>query len=235
MCSPAAEDHTSPVNHREPRQSGKLSTSPRTQSASIRRSSSTASVGRMADKDRAKLAADGFAWFGNVSTSVCIIFVNKVLMSSTGYGFRYGEPVFSNPSQVTSCSDRPMMLCRGASGTAGRSRHRNDHRSIRRARPSTAAQLAACTPFSAAFERLLPPLLMSHAETHQRWQDHCLVPSNATGPPSILTSQSCPARPGGVPDPAMTAAAGCQTCQWGCRQLMSPLWVLQRRRRLIAN
>jgi solute carrier family 35 protein E3 len=43
----------------------------------------------MADKDKSRLLADGFAWFGNVSTSVAIIFVNKILMSSTGYGFRY--------------------------------------------------------------------------------------------------------------------------------------------------
>ena len=33
------------------------------------------------------------AWFGNVSSSVLIIFVNKVLMSRTGYGFRYGIPL----------------------------------------------------------------------------------------------------------------------------------------------
>lgn len=36
-----------------------------------------------------KLAMDTAAWFGNVSTSVLIIFINKVLMSRTGYGFRY--------------------------------------------------------------------------------------------------------------------------------------------------
>lgn len=34
---------------------------------------------------------DAVAWGGNVSTSVAIIFINKILMSSTGYGFRYGE------------------------------------------------------------------------------------------------------------------------------------------------
>lgn len=33
---------------------------------------------------------DTAAWAGNVSSSVLIIFVNKVLMSNTGYGFRYG-------------------------------------------------------------------------------------------------------------------------------------------------
>lgn len=37
--------------------------------------------------------ADAIAWGGNVSTSVAIIFINKILMSSTGYGFRYGEQV----------------------------------------------------------------------------------------------------------------------------------------------
>ena len=45
----------------------------------------------MSDHSRAKLLADGTAWFGNVSSSVAIIFVNKILMSRTGYGFRYGE------------------------------------------------------------------------------------------------------------------------------------------------
>ena len=39
---------------------------------------------------RSQLIADGAAWFGNVSTSVAIIFVNKVLMNTSGYGFRYG-------------------------------------------------------------------------------------------------------------------------------------------------
>ena len=38
-----------------------------------------------------KLFLDGVAWLGNVSSSVFIIFVNKILMSTTGYGFRYGE------------------------------------------------------------------------------------------------------------------------------------------------
>lgn len=32
---------------------------------------------------------DVSAWAGNVSTSVLIIFINKILMSRTGYGFRY--------------------------------------------------------------------------------------------------------------------------------------------------
>lgn len=37
-----------------------------------------------------KLAMDMLAWAGNVSSSVMIIFVNKVLMSASGYGFQYG-------------------------------------------------------------------------------------------------------------------------------------------------
>eukprot|EP00891_Asterochloris_glomerata_P006769 jgi/Astpho2/6769/Aster-07215 len=40
-----------------------------------------------------KLLLDGVAWLGNVSSSVFIIFVNKILMSTTGYAFRYGEPL----------------------------------------------------------------------------------------------------------------------------------------------
>lgn len=41
---------------------------------------------------------DVSAWAGNVSTSVLIIFINKVLMSKTGYGFRYGQSL-----TVTAC------------------------------------------------------------------------------------------------------------------------------------
>ena len=44
----------------------------------------------MASTDGNRLM-DAVAWGGNVSTSVAIIFINKILMSSTGYGFRYGE------------------------------------------------------------------------------------------------------------------------------------------------
>lgn len=39
-----------------------------------------------------KLVLDLVAWAGNVSSSVLIIFVNKVLMNTTGYGFQYGTP-----------------------------------------------------------------------------------------------------------------------------------------------
>ena len=39
-----------------------------------------------------KLVMDLLAWAGNVSSSVLIIFVNKVLMNKTGYGFQYGMP-----------------------------------------------------------------------------------------------------------------------------------------------
>ncbi len=38
-----------------------------------------------------KLVLDMLAWAGNVSSSVLIIFVNKILMNTTGYGFRYGR------------------------------------------------------------------------------------------------------------------------------------------------
>ena len=39
---------------------------------------------------RAKLAADAAAWAANVMSSVLIIFVNKALMGSAGYGFAFG-------------------------------------------------------------------------------------------------------------------------------------------------
>ena len=38
-----------------------------------------------------KIVMDMLAWAGNVSSSVLIIFVNKILMNRTGYGFKYGE------------------------------------------------------------------------------------------------------------------------------------------------
>lgn len=42
--------------------------------------------------DGKKLAYDGLAWFLNVSTSVLIVFVNKLLMDpKKGYGFKFGE------------------------------------------------------------------------------------------------------------------------------------------------
>ena len=56
---------------------------------------------------KSQLIADGAAWFGNVSTSVAIIFVNKVLMNTTGYGFRYGAgllgPLGSGGSVAVTC------------------------------------------------------------------------------------------------------------------------------------
>jgi hypothetical protein len=37
-------------------------------------------------------AADVFAWFLNVSTSVIIVFANKVLLDAkSGHGFAFGE------------------------------------------------------------------------------------------------------------------------------------------------
>lgn len=38
-----------------------------------------------------KVYLDLAAWAGNVSTSVLIVFVNKVLMSARGYGFHFGK------------------------------------------------------------------------------------------------------------------------------------------------
>ena len=37
-----------------------------------------------------KIVLDLVAWASNVSSSVLIIFVNKILMQATGYGFKYG-------------------------------------------------------------------------------------------------------------------------------------------------
>ena len=63
---------------------------------------------------------DLLAWAGNVSSSVLIIFVNKVLMNTTGYGFQYGEPILG-PLYISRCltfgfctlalvSERPLLL-----------------------------------------------------------------------------------------------------------------------------
>ena len=47
-------------------------------------------VGLLVMPEANKLVVDGVAWLGNVSTSVAIIFINKVLMARSGYGFVYG-------------------------------------------------------------------------------------------------------------------------------------------------
>ena len=63
---------------------------------------------------------DLLAWAGNVSSSVLIIFVNKVLMNTTGYGFQYGKSL-SVPLYISRCetsgfcilaisSERPFLL-----------------------------------------------------------------------------------------------------------------------------
>jgi hypothetical protein len=45
----------------------------------------------MGETDK-KLAQDAFAWMFNVSTSVVIVFVNKILMGKAGYMFNFGAP-----------------------------------------------------------------------------------------------------------------------------------------------
>ena len=56
---------------------------------------------------KSQLAADSLAWLGNVSTSVAIIFVNKVLMNVSGFGFRYGaRPLASAPKPLSSAKRR---------------------------------------------------------------------------------------------------------------------------------
>ena len=50
----------------------------------------TANLGADMGLSEQKLVLDLVAWAGNVSSSVLIIFVNKVLMNTTGYGFQYG-------------------------------------------------------------------------------------------------------------------------------------------------
>ena len=57
------------------------------------------------ENSRAKLLADGGAWFMNVSSSVAIIFVNKVAMDPTwGYKFVFGEQYFLfQQQQGTAC------------------------------------------------------------------------------------------------------------------------------------
>ena len=57
---------------------------------------------------KSQLLADSFAWFGNVSTSVAIIFVNKVLMNVSGYGFRYGARARA-PNKVPAPEDLSLL------------------------------------------------------------------------------------------------------------------------------
>lgn len=52
-----------------------------------------------------KLLADGGVWAANISSAVGIIFVNKLLMSREGFGFRFGAaplPPASSPAR-TAC------------------------------------------------------------------------------------------------------------------------------------
>lgn len=58
--------------------------------------------------EKNKLVVDGIAWLGNVSTSVAIIFINKVLMARTGYGFVYGTP-----QTITITSEALIKLSHG--------------------------------------------------------------------------------------------------------------------------
>lgn len=63
---------------------------------SSRRGTGADAVSSMAES---RMASDLFAWFLNVSTSVMIVFVNKVLMdNSWGYRFTFGEMA---PSALT--------------------------------------------------------------------------------------------------------------------------------------
>ena len=55
------------------------------------------------------LVMDLLAWAGNVSSSVLIIFVNKVLMNTTGYGFQYGEPL-SMPLYISRCATSGLCI-----------------------------------------------------------------------------------------------------------------------------
>lgn len=43
----------------------------------------------MGSSEESQLFMNIFAWFSNVSTSVLIVFVNKLLMKATGYGFHF--------------------------------------------------------------------------------------------------------------------------------------------------
>jgi hypothetical protein len=54
-----------------------------------------------------KVVMDMLAWAGNVSSSVLIIFVNKILMNKTGYGFKYGECPQKN---ITPCWSPHLWL-----------------------------------------------------------------------------------------------------------------------------
>lgn len=67
---------------------------------------------------RSKRAGDLAAWAGNVSTSVLIVFVNKVVMKSIGrggFGFHYGErPNLERHAHARALPHRPRPLRRAA-------------------------------------------------------------------------------------------------------------------------
>lgn len=52
-----------------------------------------------------KMLGDVLSWAGNVSTSVLIVFVNKIVMKTTGYGFHYGayDPPATATEKVAFC------------------------------------------------------------------------------------------------------------------------------------
>lgn len=57
-----------------------------------------------------KLVMDVLAWGSNVSTSVMIIFVNKILMNATGYGFRYGKNLRKVYTTIFASGQRTRIL-----------------------------------------------------------------------------------------------------------------------------
>ena len=61
-----------------------------------------------------KLLADGAVWASNISSAVGIIFVNKLLMSREGFGFRFGAATLSlapAPARRTVWAPRSCRCC----------------------------------------------------------------------------------------------------------------------------
>ncbi len=82
-----------------------------------------------------KLLADGAVWASNISSAVGIIFVNKLLMSSQGYNFRFGAlapprgrhrpPPFA--SQTAAPPAPPLWVTAAEASRRPRPRRSNSH------------------------------------------------------------------------------------------------------------
>lgn len=138
------------------------------------------------DAQRSKLLADVGAWAGNVSTSVFIVFINKLLMKTFGYHFattlvrrhcRRRLPAATAPPQLftrrrAAASHRPRCTSWSALWPSGSPRRRARSRrppclsTVRAHR--AAAQRLSHVAWSGAACRCRPPRTCTHLPARRR-------------------------------------------------------------------